>query len=166
MPTSAGTKVTSGDAPTYREGAGLVPKDSLAAESVQAGGEFASNRNIHMTNTTSSSSSNNDNNAASQKPHETPGEAAANSSQGAPAPTYVNVQYMRDPHGPHGKNITEDPEMTGRPAKLNVQPGSKEDPAREAEKRFLARQVGGAPGGGNGSREQPFEALESETILD
>lgn len=54
--------------------------------------------------------------------------------------------------------------MTGRPAKFNVQPGSKDDPAREAEKRFIARkQVGGAPGGGNGPTEQPFEALGRET---
>ncbi|KAJ4396286.1 hypothetical protein N0V93_000505 [Gnomoniopsis smithogilvyi] len=157
MPTSAGTKVTTGDRPVYREGAGVVTDDSLAAESLRNGGEFAANRNIHEPDSFLS------NDPASQKPHETPGEAAANSSQGNPAPTYVNTQYIRDPKGPHGKNVHEDPEMTGRPAKLNVEPGSKEDPAREAEKRFLSRQVGGAPGGGNGSGEQPFEALERET---
>lgn len=127
---------------------------------MNAGGEFASNRNIKSS---SSSSSNSNNNPASQKPHETPAEAAANSNQGAAAPTYVNAQSIRDPSGPHGKNITEDAEMTGRPAKFDVEIGSKDDPARQAEKSFAGRQVGGAPGGGNGNGEQPYEALGRET---
>lgn len=153
-------QVTPGDAPTYREGAGIVANDSLAAESVNAGGEFASNRNINTSSTSTST-----NNPASQKPHETPAEVAAgtNSSQGAAAPTYVNAQNIRDPSGPHGNNISEDAEMTGRPAKFDVEIGSKDDPARQAEKSFGGRQVGGAPGGGNGNGEQPYEALGRET---
>lgn len=147
--------MTPGDAPIYREGAGVVAPDSLAAESVQAGGEFATNRNIRAPSST--------NNPASQKPHEAPGEAAANSQQGAPAPSYVNTQNIRDAAGPHGKNISEDAEMMGRPGKFNVEIGSKQDPAREAEKNFGGRQVGGAPGGGNGTAEQPYEALGRET---
>lgn len=151
--------MTPSDAPTYREGAGTVAPDSLAAESVQAGGEFAANRNIHAPSST-------DPNPASQQPHEAPGEAAAAaaaSSQGAPAPSYVNVQSTRDAAGPHGENISEDVDMTGRPAKFDVEVGSKQDPGREAAKSFAGRQVGGAPGGGNGSGEQPFEVLGRET---
>lgn len=167
-------QVTLGEnAPSYREGAGVVVADSLAAESVQAGGEFASNRNI--TTNTSSSSSSSHHNPASTQPHETPAAAAASrqstSEQGQPAPTYVNNQSAgaRDTAGPHGKNITEDPEMTGRPGKFNVEVGSKEDPAREAEKTMLLQQTRGAPGTGErevgvkGGDEQPYGALGGDT---
>ncbi|KAK4240210.1 hypothetical protein C8A03DRAFT_13455 [Achaetomium macrosporum] len=40
---SAGTKITTGDRPVYREGPGNVPEGSLAAESASMGGAFASN---------------------------------------------------------------------------------------------------------------------------
>lgn len=40
----AGTKVKGKDASVHREAAGLVAPESLAAESVQHGGEFAQNK--------------------------------------------------------------------------------------------------------------------------
>jgi hypothetical protein len=141
-----------------QEGAGNV-SGSLAAESAQNGGEFANNKNINnsggnpgakaqgtLSNDTSSSG----------------GAAAAGT-----APTYVNNQYTRDSGGPHGKNITEDPEMTGRPAKFDVEPGSKDDPGRVAEQEMRLKQTRGAPGtaerqDGAGSQ-QPYGALDNET---
>lgn len=59
--------------------------------------------------------------------------------------------------------------MTGRPAKFNVEVGSKEDPSREALQTMLLEQTKGAPGTGPrqvGERdrdEQPFVALDRET---
>lgn len=154
----------------YREGAGVVPSDSLAAESVEAGGAFAQNRNIH----TSTSEGQQQPAPNSTRPHETPADvaaAAARSEQGGAAPTYVQSQFRRDEAGPHGRNITEDPEMIGRPGKFNVEPGSAEDPGREAEKNLRLKQTRGAPGTGErevgvrgaGQGEQPYEALGRET---
>lgn len=144
-----------------REGAGAVPAGSLAAESVQSGGEFASNRNISSSGTTD--------NLASTKPHETPAAAAASSEQGQVAPSYVSSQFVKDGAGPHGKNITEDAGMTGRPGKFNVEVGSGEDPGREAERNLLLKQTKGAPGTGErevgekGRDEQPYAALGGDT---
>lgn len=162
------------NAPSYREGAGIVTADSLAAESIQAGGEFANNRNINISTTSNSSSSSH--NPASTQPHETPASARQPSTeQGGPAPTYVNTQQSATaaapPLGghPHGRNITEDPEMIGRPGKFNVEVGSREDPAREAERTMLLKQTRGAPGSGErevgvkGGDEQPYSALGGET---
>lgn len=134
---------------------------------MQAGGEFAQNRNIHTGadgNNTSSEPLN------STRPHQTPADAAV-SDQGGAAPSYVQNQFQRDPAGPHGKNITEDPEMTGRPGKFNVEVGSKEDPGRQAVQDLRLKQTRGAPGTGErevgvkGGREgeQPFGALGGDT---
>lgn len=166
--TSPLLQVTPSDAPTYREGAGAVAPDSLAAESVHAGGAFATNRNVSAPSSTTA----NTHDPASTQPHKTPHQqaaaaAAAHSSQGVPAPTYVQTTVASSRGGdasrPHGNNVREDPELTGRPGKFDVELGSKQDPGREAEKSFGRRQVGGAPGGGNGSAEQPYEVLGRET---
>jgi hypothetical protein len=141
-----------------QEGAGNV-SGSLAQESAQNGGEFAQNRNIDTSST---------NTAA--KAQGTTSSSDSSGSGGAAvagtAPTYVNNQYIRDSGGPHGKNITEDPEMTGRPAKL-AEPGSKDDPARVAEQEMLLKQTRGAPGTGErqeaAGNQQPYGALDNET---
>ena len=97
-------QVTLGEnAPVVREGAGAVPSESLAAQSVREGGEFASNRNISEVGS----------NTASNISSKAPGSAAAGAPgepQGQAAPGYVSNQYTRDSAGPHGKNITEDPD--------------------------------------------------------
>lgn len=161
-------QVTAGEnAPAYREGAGVVAPGSLAAESVQAGGEFAQNRNLHSSDTTTADDVSR---MSSTRPHEAPGAArASGEQQGQAAPTYVNSQLARDAGGPHGRNVTEDPGMTGRPGKFNVEVGSKEDPARQSERDMLLKQTKGAPGTGErevgerGKDEQPYAALGGET---
>lgn len=81
----------------------------------------------------------------------------------------MSSQFRRDEAGPHGKNVTEDPGMMGRPGKFNVEVGSAEDPARLAEKDMLLKQTRGAPGTGErevgetGRDEQPYAALGGET---
>lgn len=158
---SEGTKVTLGDkAPVTQEGAGKV-SGSLAAESAQNGGEFANNRNIDNSGSNTS--------AKAQGTTTTSSNDTSSSGTGAAAgtaPTYVNNQYTRDSGGPHGKNITEDPEMSGRPAKL-AEPGSKDDPGRVAEQEMRLKQTRGAPGTGErqdgAGNQQPYAALDSET---
>lgn len=59
--------------------------------------------------------------------------------------------------------------MMGRPGKFSVAVGSKEDPARQAERDMLLKQTRGAPGTGErevgetGRDEQPYGALGRET---
>ncbi|KAK7746363.1 hypothetical protein SLS53_002322 [Cytospora paraplurivora] len=155
---SEGTKVNLGEnAPVVREGAGAVASESLAAESFREGGEFSKNRNISEidSNTTAHHSS--------KAPSSAPAPAESHAET---APSYVNTQNIRDSAGPHGKNITEDPELIGRPAKFNVEPGSKDDPARLAEQKLAAKQAT-APGAGQGQADagntQPYDALDNET---
>lgn len=141
-----------------QEGAGNV-SGSLAAESAQKGGEFANNRNIDDSGSTATGGN------AGVKIQDA--SSAGTSASAGTAPTYVNNQSARDSGGPHGKNITEDPEMTGRPAKFNVEPGSKEDPGRVAEQNMRLSQTGGAPGTGERQEgvdnQQPYGALDNET---
>ncbi|KAL1865662.1 hypothetical protein Daus18300_007038 [Diaporthe australafricana] len=152
-------QVTLGDkAPVTQEGAGNV-SGSLAAESAQNGGEFSNNRNINESGGT-------DTGAKAPGTSSSSTSTSGGAATGA-APTYVNNQYTRDSGGPHGKNITEDPEMTGRPGKFNVEPGSKEDPGRLAEQDLRLKQTRGAPGTGErqdaAGDQQPFAALDNET---
>ncbi|KAG6359132.1 hypothetical protein INS49_012652 [Diaporthe citri] len=160
---SEGTKVTLGDkAPVTQEGAGNV-SGSLAAESAQKGGEFANNRNINDSGNTTGSNAG----AKVQGTSSTNTSASGGAAAASTAPTYVNNQYTSTSGGPHGKNITEDPEMTGRPAKFNVEPGLKEDPGRVAEQDLRLKQTRGAPGTGErqdgAGNQQPYGALDNET---
>ncbi|CAN8105936.1 unnamed protein product [Discula destructiva] len=165
-PPSKGTKVTPPNPPLNHESAGPVVPDSLAAESAKANGEFAANHNIHAASPTSSNNNNNNNNnnndnLASTKPHATPADvaAAATENTGADkAPTYINAVLGKG-HAdgkPHGTNVTEDDEMTGRPGKFEVD--EKEVSARATG----AVSGGGAPGGGDGARGGAFDALGRE----
>lgn len=154
---SEGTKVNPGEnAPVVREGAGAVASESLAAQSVREGGEFASNRNINEV-------AGNGAGVTSQQ-HISAG--APGEPQGQAAPSYVSSLYIREPGGPHGKNITEDPEMIGRPGKFNVEPGSLEDPGRVAEQNMRLKQTR-APGTGerqdSAGNQQPYGVLDDET---
>ncbi|KAK1990066.1 hypothetical protein LX36DRAFT_664601 [Colletotrichum falcatum] len=162
-PPSAGTKVDLGAAaPVRPENAGPVPPDSLAAESAVQGGEFAKNRGVDP-NTLSSSNSNSNSNKTSSN--------TGASSKAEPAPTYVLNQYIRDPKGPHGKNIREgfdDEEgvRDGVQEAFRAEPGSENDPAREAERELLKSRI--KPGRYAGPREtgisgpMVFEKLDSD----
>lgn len=103
-----------------------MPAGSLAADSAVHSGAFAAN---NMRSETASKQSQNQSSSGSS------------SANGAPAPTYVSDQYVRDPRGPHGKNITEgfadEPGLKdGTQQALKAEPGSINDPSREAEKAF------------------------------
>ncbi|GKT46150.1 uncharacterized protein ColSpa_06331 [Colletotrichum spaethianum] len=135
---SAGTKVEPGSAaPTRSEATGPVPDGSLAAESASHGGEFANNRGVDASNP----SSFNNNGSSRTGTGAAPGSGASSiPGQAGTAPSYVNNQYIRDPNGPHGKNITEgfDTKNTkdGVQAAFNAEVGSENDPGRVAEQGF------------------------------
>lgn len=120
------------NAPVTQEAAGPVKHDSLAAESYKANGKFAENRDAEPEGpsyTTSKSSSSH---------------ARVEGVQGAPAPTYINSQFISDPHGPHGKNLKEEgfdhqQVSDGQRKAFKAEPGSIDDPGRLAEVKFEQR---------------------------
>ncbi|OBR04090.1 hypothetical protein CH63R_13217 [Colletotrichum higginsianum IMI 349063] len=140
---SAGTKVEPGSAaPTRGEATGPVPSGSLAAESASHGGEFANNRGVDASNHSSTSATS----SSQTGTRAAPGSGSSSvPGQAGEAPTYVNNQYIRDPNGPHGKNITEgfDTKNTrdGVQAAFNAEIGSENDPSRAAEQGFLQSQT-------------------------
>lgn len=153
MSTSTGQKVTPSGAnpPTTHEATGIVAPDSLAAESLTSGGEFASNKKIHAPSTTSP-------NLTSTTPHETPADvaAAATKNKGVDkAPTYVNTVLgsaaAEGQEKVKGKGVTEDTEMIGRPAGFEGVEKAVGNSGQVAG--------GGAVGGGDGERGGKFDAL-------
>ncbi|KAK4249718.1 hypothetical protein C7999DRAFT_39201 [Corynascus novoguineensis] len=168
---SAGTKVTTGeDIPTKREATGKVAQDSLAAESLRKGGEFAANTpaggqypeqgpqkqsqqhsGTHQTST--GAGTGNKTTSLGQENQQTSsgtGQTSTGSGGGlesqrsyaGPAPTYVYNQWYREPGGPHGKNIKEGGfEGSGTEGGPLPEPGSMEDPSR------IATGLGGGGGG-------------------
>ncbi|KAF9871800.1 hypothetical protein CkaCkLH20_10734 [Colletotrichum karsti] len=132
---SAGTKVTAG-APATSEPTGPVPSGSLAAESATKGGAFAANTGVDASSTVPAGTGSAPGSGASS----IPGQAGA-------APTYVNNQYIRDPKGPHGANITEgfDDKNTkdGVQAAMKAEIGSENDPSRVAEQQLKLSQTKG-----------------------
>ncbi|KAK2022172.1 hypothetical protein LX32DRAFT_603322, partial [Colletotrichum zoysiae] len=148
-------------APTRPEAPGPVPPDSLAAESARHGGEFAKNSGVdpNALKNTGGDSSNNSARAGT-----------GGSSKADPAPTYVLNQYIRDPKGPHGKNIHEGFDdknvKDGLQEALRAEPGSENDPGRVAERELLKSKLG--PGRYAGPRETEisgpivYEKLDSD----
>ncbi|RFU81825.1 hypothetical protein TARUN_416 [Trichoderma arundinaceum] len=130
---SAGTKVTPGqDAPVHREAVGIVASESLAAESMQHGGEFAQNPNTQPEVISSSD-------LKTQSGREGGGVAGE-------APGYVADQYLTDTKGPHGRNVKEGisdeagVKNDGLKRALRSEPGSEDDPSRLAERQMLQGQ--------------------------
>ncbi|KAF4960939.1 hypothetical protein FGADI_589 [Fusarium gaditjirri] len=191
---SHGQKVDLGkNAPVKQEGAGPVPNESLAAESLKEGGEFTSNEGIHgenqptsrsentsadrntNTNTSSAPSSGSDSKSSSSASKSSG--TASKSSNPAPkslagtAPSYVENQYIRAPGGPHGKNLKEgiDDSNTedGLKKALESEPGSQDDPGRLAERQFQQYQTAGGRDAGPKQSElegkTAFDALNNET---
>ncbi|KAL0932791.1 uncharacterized protein CTRU02_211754 [Colletotrichum truncatum] len=140
---SAGTKVQPGaGAPTQSESTGPVPSGSLAAESAREGGSFAANAGVDASSGTTNSA------ARAGTGSSTGASSSSIPGQAGTAPTYVNNQYIRDPAGPHGKNIQEgfDAKNTkdGVQEAFKAEPGSENDPGRVAEQHFQLSQTKGA----------------------
>ncbi|KAG6025801.1 hypothetical protein E4U41_001453 [Claviceps citrina] len=131
--TSAGTKVDAGkNAPITQEPSGPVLKDSLAAESYQAGGEFAGNRDAEPVDGSSG--------LAGQSPSRGTG-GSVQGAQGDAAPSYISSQYISDTHGPHGKNLNEggidhQQAVYGQRKAFEAEVGSINDPGRLGEAKF------------------------------
>ncbi|KAI1026047.1 hypothetical protein LB505_004493 [Fusarium chuoi] len=187
-----GQKVDLGqNAPVKQEGAGTVPNESLAAQSLKEGGEFASNEGIHgenqptsrsentsagrNTDTSSTPSSGSDSKAKSSSSASKSSGTASKSSDSAPkslagtAPSYVDNQYIKE-SGPHGKNLKEGIDYSntkdGLKKALESEPGSQDDPSRLAEQQFQQNQnaVGRDAGPKQSELEgkTPFDALNNE----
>ncbi|KAI1799777.1 hypothetical protein F4811DRAFT_542357 [Daldinia bambusicola] len=167
---SEGTKVTAGrNAPTTKEGTGVVSEGSLAAES-QAFRQAnqAAPQQVPREDLTSAS-----------KPHEGGIHSSSNSSgpgrsNANPAPTYVQSQYLKEKGGPHGKNLTEDDSIGTEDKAKNTsfsEFGTKNDPGLAAENKFVSGSTvsGTADARSNAGREkhvdnqQPFSALGGDT---
>jgi hypothetical protein len=150
-----------------RETTGIAYEGSLAAESKEAGGEFASNRNARVENMPSSESEATpaSHRASATTSKTTPTTAEEQSEQqGGPAPTYVNNLYRQDKHGPHGKNLTEGFEDEGKfedgtQKAMKAEPGSKDDPARASVQKM---QTATGQGSGGGAGDGAFSVLGDE----
>lgn len=162
-------------APTKNESTGPVPAGSLAAESATHDGPFASN-NLHSESAkyrTEGISSAYDDIAGSghYSSIDGGGTGSANATSTATAPSYVENQYIRDPRGPYGKNISEglDDSNTqdGTQKAFNAEPGSIDDPSREAEYNLAlkdsARTRDAGPREHQVTDKSKFDALNSNT---
>ncbi|KAI0403943.1 hypothetical protein F4802DRAFT_267300 [Xylaria palmicola] len=154
---SAGTKVSAGaNERIIQEGPGVVPSDSLAAESQAFRQANASGHDDQQRRPQEGVSA----------PARAPGASASHSGGTMPretgsgggantAPTYVENQLHRDPGAPHGKNIKEDDSIgTGDSAKnasFTAEIGSKDDPSLLAEQKF--NQLNSLAPGSSGGRE-------------
>ncbi|TDZ30367.1 hypothetical protein C8035_v002908 [Colletotrichum spinosum] len=109
-----------------------------------------SSSNDNSSSANKSSSTGTDSSSANKSSSTGTGSAPGSGTSSIPskagtAPTYVNNQYIRDPAGPHGKNITEgfDDKNTkdGVQAAFKAEVGSENDPGRAAEQGFLQSQT-------------------------
>jgi hypothetical protein len=175
---SHGQKVDLGqNAPVKQEGAGTIPNESLAAESLKEGGEFTSNESIHGENQPTSRSENASAGRNTNISSAPSSGSASKSSDSAPkslagtAPSYVENQYIKAPGGPHGKNLKEgiDDSNTkdGLKKALGSEPGSQDDPSRLAEQQFQQNQTAAGRDAGPKQSElegkTAFDALNNET---
>ncbi|UKZ83867.1 hypothetical protein TrVFT333_011681 [Trichoderma virens FT-333] len=146
---STGTKVNPGrDAPVNLEAAGLAASGSLAAESIQKGGEFAQNRTAQPEAMSGS-------NLESQ------------SGSAGEAPENVTKHHGKGTKRSQGKEMKEGVgEEAGKwedglERALRSEPGSEDDPSRLAEAQMMQRQSLGALGA------KPRQSgLKGETMYD
>jgi len=159
---SEGTKVTMGkDAPSTSAATGAVASDSLAAESQT----FLQSNNVAAQQPSSEAL------ATPSKPRETTQAVSASgaaSSAGA-APSYVSDVYLKDPSGPHGKNIKEDNSIGTEDKTKNTsfsEFGTNNDPGMAAEQKFALADAAAASSTGARQTAQdgktPYDALGSE----
>ncbi|XXG99723.1 dihydroxy-acid dehydratase ilv3 [Hypoxylon texense] len=169
---SAGTKVTAGkNAPVTSEGHGVVAQDSLAAES----------QSFQQANQTAPQQVGREDLTSAPKPHEggihqkaSSGSAFATKPtqgdhNGAAAPSYVQSQSLKDPSGPHGKNLTEDEGIATEDKSKNTsfsKQGTADDPGRAAAEQFNRANTANAGSAGGREKgidnEQPYGALGSD----
>lgn len=134
-----------------------MPSESLAAESLEEGGEFTSNKGIRSENVPSKSS-----------------EASSGGRHGASAGRTGNVSksstgQAEGHHRRHSKNLEgswdESKTQDGLQKALNSEPGSEDDPGRLAELKFQQQQAGGGAGPREGklSTKSGYDALNAET---
>lgn len=163
---SEGQKVTMGkDAPVRQENAGTVAAGSLAAQS----STFQSANKGAAPEYVATNSEEFLRGHSEQQQHSSNGRSnGSNYQQGAPAPTYVNNQYIRDPNGPHGKNLEEaafrdDTENKSFTADI----GADDDPGRAALNKMSAMNETGGPGRGTKqfevTKDNDYGALSAET---
>jgi len=160
-----GQKVTTENAPSTYTSAhhhGAIDSSSLAADSIRSGGDFASNPGASPGS-----------GPASDPRAAAPGTAdSAHSgldsqeSYGGKAPGYAT--HIQHNQKPHGRNLTEGGFAgSGTGDGRLPEPGSKNDPAREAVKKMVGSRH--APVSANQSKErgvgdeQPFKALGGDT---
>ncbi|KAI0443530.1 hypothetical protein F4803DRAFT_306381 [Xylaria telfairii] len=163
---TAGTKVSAApNDPILQEGPGAVQPDSLAAES-QA---------FREANSTGQANEQRRSQEGVSTPARAPGTSTTyfqgsmpretGSGSADTAPSYVENQFLRDPSGPHGRNITGDDSIgTGdrtKNASFAAEIGSKDDPSLLAERKF-EQQNSIAPGS-SGGRER---TVQEKTIYD
>jgi hypothetical protein len=154
-------KVTTENAPSTYTSAhhhGAIDSSSLAADSIRSGGDFASNPGASP----GSGPASNPRAAAPGTADSTHSGLDSQESYGGKAPGYAtHTQYNQTPHG---RNLTEGGFAgSGTGGGRLPEPGSKDDPAREAVKGLIGSRH--APTGINHkkegvlSNEQPFKAL-------
>ncbi|KAI0470987.1 hypothetical protein GGR56DRAFT_683112 [Xylariaceae sp. FL0804] len=166
---SEGTKVTLGkDAPVKSEGPGAVPSDSLAAESktFREANQVDPSSQQQQQQQTSSSQQQSSSKSSGGSGSGGGGGGAKPSSVAGTAPSYVQNLYHRDPAGPHGKNIKEDPNLSGGKNASFTEFGTEADPARAAEQRMLRGDAAAAGQSAGRERDvdnkQPYAALGAE----
>ncbi|KAI1768033.1 hypothetical protein GGR53DRAFT_32985 [Hypoxylon sp. FL1150] len=175
---SEGTKVNPGkDAPLTKGAHGVVAQDSLAAESQTfREANQAEPQPVSREDLTSASKSHegvhqktsSGSTTAKTKSHHK-GHHKDEDYNGAPAPTYVQSQYIKNPAGPHGKNIKEDDSIATEDKTKNAgvsKAGTAEDPGRAALDQFArANTAHAASTAGRDKKidnEQPFAPLGSD----
>ncbi|KAI1390672.1 uncharacterized protein F4822DRAFT_160175 [Hypoxylon trugodes] len=163
---SEGTKITTGkNAPITGEGPGIVAQDSLAAESQSfRQANQAVPQQVPREDLTSAS-----------RPHESGVHTSTSTSntrtsgQGSNAgiaPSYVQSQYLKDPSGPHGKNLKEDDSIGTEDKSKNAsfsEFGTKNDPGLAAEQKFTLSETANA--GSTGGREKGVDAQQPYGVL-
>lgn len=157
------------DAPVQREAAGLVASESLAAESVQQGGEFAQNRNAQPEVVSGSELRN-------QSGREGVGHSGKEEAPRYAAEEHTITEEDTNKKPPHGRRaVKEDAseeagvkkkKNDGLERALRSEPGSEDDPSRLAERQMLQgqslRDRGPGPRQSGLEGETKFDALDPE----
>lgn len=145
-------QVTPGNRPTVQEGAGMVPSESLANESLREGSAFTENRGIHGENVSRTVGSEN---------------TSSSGRNAGSAGSSIPRQHKRRSSGSHGKNVQEGGDWDESQAQegiqmaLNADPGSENDPSRLAEQKMQLKQVAG----GRDTGPKQYK-LEKKTVYD
>jgi hypothetical protein len=134
-------QVTPSDAPVTEEGAGAVQSESLAAESVNAGGAFSANRDAEPETSQQIASETHKAHASRDEPRD-PSSGLRSEDVDAyagEAPSYASINEIRKQQqgNPKGRDLKEGGfEGEGPGDSIEAEPGSVDDPARDKEQKF------------------------------